>query len=142
MRPKPKRADVKRLADDLEKIMTGTRRGLPAIWGAAAPKTADEIAPALKGDLQRALYIADLWGAITAAAQRLKTERPQLCKLYLAFLFRWTCGRKRSRANAVFEYAQFHSVPVSEVESAAEVPQLIAAAALEYNGKQSAKNSS
>ena len=129
---KPKRADIARLADDLEKIMTRTPGGFPAIWGAAAPKTADEMAPALRGDLDRAQKIADRWGAITQAAQRLKTEQPQPCELYRAFLFRWQCApkKKTARAKAIADYAQFHSVPLEEVERAAAVPQMIAAAAI------------
>ena len=127
----PKRADVVRLADELEKIMTRTPGGFPSVFGIARAKTADEIAPAVRGDLDRAREIADSWGAIQAAGHKIKTECPDLWTLYRAFLFRWKSGLKRtSRAAAIVNYSDFHEVPRPEVERAAMVPQMIAAAAL------------
>ena len=128
MRPKPKRADVKRLADDLEKIMTGTRRGLPAIWGAAAPKTADEIAPALGGDWTRAQEIAAAWSAIQESAQRIRKTQPDTWQQFRAFLFRLVCSRvKMSKERAIADFAHAHGIHEEEARRAAMVPQMIAA---------------
>lgn len=124
----PTKKEVARLGEDLLKIITRTRNGFPALWGAAAAKTADEIAPALGGDWTRAQEIAAAWSAIQESAQRIRKTQPETWQQFRLFLFRLVCSRvKMGTERAIADFAHAHGIPEEEARRAAMVPQMIAA---------------